>query len=75
MEASSPKEAAMARVPTPDRIVPHMIVVGPPLRNAEPTVKLIPVQEDRTVIPKATAGFRDRYLCRQVRYYQVTMTL
>jgi len=63
IEASSPSEAAMQRVPTPARMVPQMRVVGPPFRKAEPTVKLIPVHEDRTVMPKATAGFNERYLC------------
>ena len=52
----------MARVPTPASIVPQMRVVGPPFKKAELMVKLIPVQEDKTVMPNATAGFNERYL-------------
>ena len=51
----------MARVPTPANIVPQIIVVGPPFKKAEPIVKLIPVHEDKTVMPNATAGFNERY--------------
>lgn len=64
IDASSPSDAAIARVPTPERSVPQTIVVGPPLRKALPTVRLIPVQELKTVMPNATAGLRERYLCR-----------
>ncbi len=52
----------MASVPTPASIVPQIRVVGPPFKKAEPTVKLIPVHEDSTVMPNATAGFNERYL-------------
>lgn len=52
----------MARVPAPASIVPQIRVVGPPFKNAELMVKLIPVHEDKTVKPKATAGFNERYL-------------
>jgi hypothetical protein len=38
-------------------------VVGPPFKKAALMVKLMPVQEDSTVMPKATAGLRFRNLC------------
>lgn len=46
----------------PASIVPQIRVVGPPFRKAELIVRLIPVQEDNTVMPKAAAGFSERYL-------------
>jgi hypothetical protein len=73
MEASSPSEAAIARVPTPDRTVPQIMVVGPPFRNADPIVKLIPVHEDKTVMPKATAGFNERYRLERVLVVESTL--
>jgi hypothetical protein len=52
----------MARFPAPARTVPQIRTVGPPFKKAEPTVKLIPVHEDKTVMPNATAGFNERYV-------------
>jgi len=62
MDASSPSEAEIARVPRPDRIVPYTMVVGPPFSRAEPIVSPMPSHDDNTVRPKATAGLSEIYL-------------
>lgn len=69
IEASSPSDAAIASDPTPESNVPHTSVVGPPFRKAALIVKLMPVHEDSTVMPNATAGFSERYLCHPVNRY------
>lgn len=71
IEASSPSDAAIARDPTPASSVPQTSVVGPPFKKAALIVKLMPVHEDSTVMPNATAGFKERYLCHPVSPYSV----
>jgi hypothetical protein len=66
MEASSPSDAAIARDPKPESSVPHTRVVGPPFKKAALMVRLMPVHEDSTVMPNATAGLSERYRCHPV---------
>ena len=48
--------------PIDARISPQTNAVGPPLSRPAPSVIPIPSQVERTVRPKATAGFREIYL-------------
>ena len=57
----------MAIDPIVDRSSPHTKAVGPPLSKPAPRVTPIPSQEERIVIPKATAGFKVINLYRAIK--------